>query len=839
MSALTHSHHEQPALFGDAPTAPTHAPRMGSLAWIEHLQRDDSSALELDTLDVHTLSEREAARLWNTLAAWVEDDQVAYYIHDAPVSSDAAYDARLRCLQRLEQAFSQLGGPSSPTARVGGSFAQDFAAVQHPSRMMSLDDVFSIEELRNWYDGVLRDLQWSENKPLPMTCEVKIDGLAMNLIYQHGQLIQALTRGDGVTGEDITLNARTVHNVIAQLQGPQEDIPDLVEIRGEVFMRFDDFHALNTRQEEHGLPIFANPRNAAAGSLRQKDPKITASRSLTFYAHGLGLLQWGDDHPAGTHDEVHDQSQAYALYNQWGITTSAHNRVVRSFDEILDMIDYYGQHRNDIEHALDGIVVKVDDLALQRRLGATSRAPRWAIAYKYPPEEVNTKLLDITVQVGRTGRVTPVAILQPVVVAGSTVARTTLHNAFEVERKGVLIGDTVVVRKAGDVIPELVGPIVQLRQGHEDQLRAFVMPTHCPSCGALLAPDKEGDKDIRCPNTESCPAQLAQRIMNLASRKAFDIEHLGDQSAVALTNPEENRPETVQTYAPNIHEIVVKQGQEVEPYVPEEGLQLPERQQPVLTSEADIFNLTAEQLRTVLVWREAPIVQLHTVTRADGKSRTVRKRLGGSGLWYQVPAFWTQETAQKPARPQANTLAMLGEIDKAKHVELYRVLVALSIRHLGVPTARLLVAYFPSIDALAHASVESLQQIEGVGPEIAQAIVSWFAAARNGDDWRGKTLRAWREAGVTMQEEQTQTLPQVLEGMTVVVTGSLAGYSRENAKEAIMLRGGKAAGSVSKKTTVVVIGENAGSKAAKAEALGIPTTDEAGFERLLATGSWQ
>lgn len=841
---------EQPSLFSDEAdeaaelTVQDSHPHqvdaaIGSIAWVDQLQRDDVSALELDTLNVATMSDGAASRLWNKLATWVEADQVAYYIHDAPVSSDAAYDARLRCLQRLEQTFAQLGGPSSPTARVGGSFSQDFAAVQHPSRMMSLDDVFSLDELRNWYDGVLRDLGLPAKSDLPMTCEVKIDGLAMNLIYRNGQLSQALTRGDGVTGEDITLNARTVHNVITELQGPREDIPDLVEIRGEVFMRFDDFHALNTRQEAHGLPIFANPRNAAAGSLRQKDPKITASRSLTFYAHGLGLLQWGPDHPQGTHDTIDDQSQAYALYNQWGITTSSHNRVVHTFDEILDMIDYYGQHRNDIEHALDGIVVKVDDLGLQRRLGATSRAPRWAIAYKYPPEEVNTRLLDITVQVGRTGRVTPVAILEPVVVAGSTVARTTLHNPFEVERKGVLIGDTVVVRKAGDVIPELVGPVLALRKGREQSLRKFVMPTHCPSCGTLLAPAKEGDKDIRCPNVESCPAQLTQRIMNLGSRKAFDIEHLGEQSAVALTNPEENRPESIQTYAPDIHEILVKPGQEPEAYVPPADLQLPPVQQPVLTSEADIFSLTEEQLSGVQVWREAPIVELRTVHTADGGTRTVRKRLGGSGLWYQVPAFWTQPTANKPARPQATTTAMLEEIDKAKHADFYRVLVALSIRHLGVPTARLLVSHFHSIDALASASEEELQNIEGIGPEIAQAIVSWFAAARNPEDWRGKTLHAWREAGVTMQEEQSAELPQVLAGMSVVVTGSLTGYTRDSAKEAIVLRGGKAAGSVSKKTTVVVIGENAGSKATKAEELGIPTTDEAGFERLLATGNWQ
>ena len=553
----------------------THA-GIGSDAWIDALRYNDNDAMDLDDLDVQRLTAEQAARLWARLAAWVETDQMAYYVDDAPVSSDAAYDARLRCLQRLESAFPQLDTPQSPTHRVGGTFSNEFASVRHPSRMMSLDDVFSYDELRAWYNSVLRDLDWPEDKPLPMTCEIKIDGLALNLIYRNGVLVQGLTRGDGVTGEDITMNVRTFQSIPATLHGPEGDIPELVEIRGEVFMRWDDFRALNARNEDEGKPPFANPRNAAAGSLRQKDPRITASRHLSFYAHGIGELQWGEGRPVDVADEVHDQSEAYALYERWGIPVSPHTREVTNFDEIIEMIEYYEQHRYDIEHALDGIVVKVDDLALQRRLGATSRAPRWAIAYKYPPEEVNTELLNIIVQVGRTGRVTPVAILKPVYVAGSTVSRTTLHNAYEVKRKGILIGDTVVVRKAGDVIPELVGPVTARRKGREDELRDFVMPTHCPSCGTLLRPMKEGDKDLRCPNAESCPAQLTERIINLASRKAFDIEHLGEASAVALTNPEEDRPDSVEAYAPGIRELVVAPGDEPEPYVAPEGLGLPE-----------------------------------------------------------------------------------------------------------------------------------------------------------------------------------------------------------------------------------------------------------------------
>lgn len=859
----------------------------GSEQWITALQPTDDDAMRLDRLDVNTLSSEAAARLWARVAAWVEADQIAYYIDDAPVSSDAAYDARMRTLERLEAGFPALDNPQSPTHRVGGTFSNDFASVRHPSRMMSLDDVFSIEELRDWYDSVIRDLDWPEGKPLPMSCEVKIDGLALNLIYRNGVLEQGLTRGDGVTGEDITLNVRTIGSIPANLGGPKEDIPDFVEIRGEVFMRWDDFHTLNSEQEDAGRAPFANPRNAAAGSLRQKDPRITATRRLSFYAHGLGQLTWGPDHPRGTHDVVADQSQAYELYQQWGVPVSPHNRSVTSFREILDMIDYYGEHRGDIEHALDGIVVKVDDLALQHTLGATSRAPRWAIAYKYPPEEVNTELRDIVVQVGRTGRVTPVAVLKPVYVAGSTVARTTLHNAYEVKRKGILIGDTVVVRKAGDVIPELVGPVLERRKGREGELREFVMPEYCPSCGARLAPAKEGDKDIRCPNVESCPAQLTERVISLASRKAFDIEHLGEQSALALTNPEENRPGSVDTYAPNITEIVVKPGEEPEPYEPVEGLELPTEQTPVLSNEAGLFALAADDLKDIRVWREAAIVEVRETVDGDGKKKRTRKRVGGSGLWHQVPAFWTAPTPAKkltakqlaarggsdaaditvtaypdydvPAdavivrvdhkrtragetdvpvyiRPGENTRKMLDEMDKARHADLWRVLVALSIRRLGPPTARLIASALGSLDAIAAASVDELTQIDGVGPEIAESVVNWFAAAREPGDWRGETLRAWTAAGVGVAAAEQSTLPQTLAGKTVVVTGSLEGYSRDSAKEAILERGGKAAGSVSKKTDYVVVGANAGSKAAKAEELGIPMLNEAQFAQLLETG---
>ncbi|MDN6586837.1 MAG: NAD-dependent DNA ligase LigA [Bifidobacterium crudilactis] len=865
-------------------------PAPGSGAWIDAMQQTDADAMQLGKLDVGSLDSQDSRKLCTKLAAWLESDQIAYYLDDAPVSSDAAYDARMLCLQELERLFPSLDTPQSPTHRVGGTFSNDFASVRHPTRMMSLDDVFSIEELHDWYEGVRKDLDWPADKPLPMTCEVKIDGLALNLIYRDGVLEQGLTRGDGVTGEDITLNVRTIGTIPRRLGGPSNDVPQMVEIRGEVFMRFEDFTALNDQQAEQGKAPFANPRNAAAGSLRQKDPHITASRHLSFYAHGIGTLRWGSGSSHAGHDEVKDQSQAYELYRHWGIPVSPHNREVTSFSDILGMIEYYGEHRGDIEHALDGIVVKVDDLALQRRLGSTARAPRWAIAYKYPPEEVNTELLDITVQVGRTGRVTPVAMLKPVYVAGSTVSRTTLHNPSEVKRKGVLIGDTVVVRKAGDVIPELVGPVLERRKGRESDLHEFVMPTHCPSCGALLAPAKEGDVDIRCPNVESCPAQLTERVIHIASRKALDIEHLGEQSAIALTNPEDNRPQSVDVFAPGVREIVVGPGEEPEPYLPAEYLRLPDVQSPVLSSEAGLFELNAEQLGDVRVWREAPIIEISEEQLDGGKTRRRRRKLGSSGLWYQTYAFTNQSTATLPAKddgassaddagegaagaateidaadvpddrntadfagaaadsavlPESgdvarqaskNTLRMLEEIDHARHADLWRVLVALSIRHLGPTSAHMIASRFRSLDAVEQAGVEELSELDGVGQEIAESIVSWFKAAKKPGDWRGAILEAWKKAGVGMSVED-HAVPQTLKGMTVVVTGSLEDFSRDSAKEAIIERGGKASGSVSKKTTYVVVGENAGSKAAKAENLGVRMLDEAAFHRLLNTGS--
>ena len=888
-------------------------------SWIAQLEPTDADALALESLQPAALTTEQAAHLWAKLAAWTQSDQIAYYVEDSPTSSDAAYDARMRTLIALESTFPTLDTPQSPTHRVGGTFSNDFTSVKHPSRMMSLDDVFSLDELHDWYNSVLRDLQWPESKPLPMTCEVKIDGLALNLIYRNGTLEQGLTRGDGVTGEDISLNVRTIEAIPTQLHANNpDDIPEFVEIRGEVFMKWTDFRKLNEEQEDAGCTAFANPRNAAAGSLRQKDPRITATRRLSFFAHGLGELRWNANASHAHSETTLNQSDAYKLYKQWGVPVSPYTREVTNFAEIQDMIEYYGENRANILHALDGIVVKVDDRALQRQLGATSRAPRWAIAYKYPPEEVNTVLKDIVVQVGRTGRVTPVAVLEPVTVAGSTISRTTLHNAYEVEHKGVLIGDTVVVRKAGDVIPELVGPVLKSREDRENQLRKFVMPEYCPSCGTKLAPAKEGDKDIRCPNVENCPAQLTERIINLASRQAFDIENLGEAAALALTNPEDSRPTTAEVYCNDIDKIITRRGETPKPYIPQAILPLPEPQKPVLKSEAGIFSITADDLRDVKVWKEIPHVEEWEEIDKNGKLRKRTKKVGGSGLWRQVNAFWTrtltatyveennaentsdatdennvnenklaenatQEVNQEPnqepnqeqwnpqypqfhvpkdayvngtadkrvkkdgktvtikaptySRPSETTRSMLEEIaQKGKNAPLWRVLVALSIRRLGPPTARLIAARFQSLDNIAHATVDELTNIDGVGSEIAQTVYDWFQKAQLEDNWRGEVLKSWKEAGVVGNIESS-SLQQTLSGKTVVVTGSLQKFSRDSAKEAIISRGGKASGSVSNNTYCVILGANAGSKATKAQELGIPMLNEQQFNILLETGS--
>ena len=743
-----------------------------------------------------TAADAAARARWTELVEQVREHQFAYYVLDAPTISDGEYDALLRELEALEEAHPDLRTPDSPTQTVGGTFSTDFAPAPHVEPMYSLDNAFSLEEVREWADRVAKGLEIDEAQAadLELLCEPKIDGLAIALLYEGGRLVRAATRGDGRTGEDVTLNVRTIAGVPHVLGGDPATHPARIEVRGEVFLPVAEFAALNEAQVAKGRAPFANPRNAAAGSLRQKDPRVTASRPLRVYAHGFGALEWG----AARGEEIVRQSDVYELLAGWGIPVSPHNRVVRGAAGVAEVIAHFAEHRHDVEHEIDGVVVKVDEIALQRRLGFTSRAPRWAVAYKYPPEEVNTKLLDIRVNVGRTGRVTPYAVMRPVVVAGSTVEMATLHNASEVRRKGVLIGDTVVLRKAGDVIPEVVGPVVALRDGTE---REFVMPTECPSCGSPLAPAKEGDVDIRCPNAKGCPSQIRERVFALASRGALDVEALGWEAAVALTDPEADRPGSPELYRP---------GGDVEAAPPSE---LPPPQEPVLRTEAGIFDLTAEDLAHVRVWRE------------------IRKSGAPTGLWEDRLYFWTKPTPKKPSVPTSNTLRLLEQLEKAKDRPLWRVLVALSIRHVGPTAARALAAAFGSLDAIRAASLEELAAVDGVGPTIAESIVEWFA-----EDWHQEIVERWRAAGVRMADERDESLPRTLEGLTVVVTGTLEGYTRDGAKEAIVARGGKAAGSVSRKTDYVVAGPGAGSKEAKARELGVPILDEAQFEVLLAEG---
>lgn len=715
-----------------------------------------------------------ARHRWTELADEVRAHQFAYYVRDSPTVSDAEYDELLRRLTALEDAHPELRTPDSPTQTVGGTFSTDFTAVDHVERMLSLDNAFSVEDVATWAERVRRDLDGA-GQDLHLLCELKIDGLAVALLYEHGRLVRAATRGDGRTGEDVTLNVRTIQGVPHVLAG--EDHPELIEVRGEVFLPVEGFTALNEAQVAAGKAPFANPRNSAAGSLRQKDPRVTASRPLRMLCHGIGALRW-----AGHQEATARQSETYDLLAGWGLPVSTHTRVVDDVAGVEEMIAYYGEHRHAVEHEIDGIVIKVDETSLQRRLGATSRAPRWAIAYKYPPEEVNTKLLDIRVNVGRTGRVTPYGVMQPALVAGSTVEMATLHNASEVRRKGVLIGDTVVLRKAGDVIPEIVGPVVDLRDGSE---REFVMPTHCPSCGTALAPAKEGDVDIRCPNSRSCPSQLRERVAHIAGRGALDIEAMGWEAAIALTDPELGRPDDATT----------------------------EPQVPVLDTEAGLFDLRPEDLAGVRVWR---------AKKAKGVL---------TGVVEQVPFFFTRGTDKAPSKPTATTEKLFSQLDLAKHRPLWRILVALSIRHVGPTAARALATEFGSLDAIRAASEAELAATEGVGPTIAAALQDWFS-----EDWHVEIVDRWAAAGVQMADQRDESVERTLEGLTVVVTGSLEGFSRDGAKEAILVRGGKAAGSVSKKTDFVVVGENAGTKEAKARELGLRILDEAGFVALLSGG---
>jgi DNA ligase (NAD+) len=682
-------------------------------------------------MPVDTTVPTDAAQRHAVLSRELDDHAYRYYVLDSPIVSDAEYDAAMRELTAIEDSYPQLRTPDSPTQKVAGSYSTQFTPVTHLERLLSLDNVFSVDELHAWAARAERDA----GEPVEYLCELKVDGLAVDLVYERGVLVRGATRGDGYTGEDITPNIRTLANVPHTLKpSPDWPVPELLEVRGEVYFPVAGFADLNAALVEAGKAPFANPRNTAAGSLRQKDPRVTASRSLRMVVHGVGAV----DGFAPLR-----QSQAYEAFAAWGLPTSDRIRVLPTLAEVDAFIAYYGEHRHDVEHEIDGVVVKVDPLSLQRRLGTTSRAPRWAIAYKYPPEEVTTKLLAIEVNVGRTGRITPFGVMQPVKVSGSTVERATLHNEDEIKRKGVLVGDTIVLRKAGDVIPEIVGPVVDLRDGSE---YAFVFPTVCPACGTPLS-RPAGEADTRCPNQRSCPAQLRERLFHLAGRGAFDIEVLGYEAAAALLDSK------------------------------------------LIADEGDLFLLDADQLA-------------------------------------RVPFFTKQDGGLK-----ANAEKLIENLDAAKSRPLWRVLVALSIRHVGPTAAQALAREFGSIDAIRAASASDLAAADGVGMTIAQSIGEWFEV-----DWHAEIVRKWAAAGVQMAEERGDEGPRPLTGLTVVVTGSLTAWSRDSATEAIQSAGGKVVGSVSKKTDFVVVGENPGSKYDKAMSLGVPVLDEGGFAILLDAG---
>ena len=658
----------------------------------------------------------------------IGDHQFKYYVLDAPTITDTAFDKLWNQLLDLERKYPQYQLESSPTLQVGGGFSTSFTQHDHIEKMMSLDNVFDQDELSNWFDRI--EKAQVKNSWL---CEVKVDGLAINLLYEDGRLSRALTRGNGTTGEDVTLNIKTIKSVPIELSG--KNLPKTLEVRGEVFFPLQSFDDLNDSLEESGKPRFANPRNAAAGSLRQKDPKVTASRPLAVVVHGIG---------AATGVLFDKQSSAYELLKGWGLPTSDKYKVVSTRKEVLDFINQYEKNRHNVEHEIDGVVIKVNEISAQSTLGFTSRAPKWAIAYKYAPEEVVTKLLDIKVSVGRTGRVTPFAYMEPVKVAGSTVTNATLHNAQEIVRKGILIGDTVLIRKAGDVIPEVLAPVIEKRNGSE---RAFVMPSKCPNCGSKLRAMSEGDVDIRCPNSQSCPAQVVERLFYIGSRSALDIDVLGYEAAAALLADK------------------------------------------LIIDEGDLFSLTLKDLS-----------KSEFFTKKDGSLGAIAERF-------------------------------VAGLALAKKRPLWRILVALSIRHVGPTSAQALANKFGSIATIQKATADELANIDGVGGVMAEAIIEWF-----GVDWHKQIIKKWEKAGVMLVDAPKEKIKQSLSGLTIVVTGSLNNFTRDGASEAIVARGGKASSSVSAKTDYLVAGDAAGSKLDKAQELGITILDEAGFKLLLEKG---
>ncbi len=668
------------------------------------------------------------------LRAQIAHHDERYHTLDAPEISDADYDALVRELRGLEAEHPDLVTPDSPTQRVGGAISATFAPVEHGVPMMSLDNAMDVSELRAWAGRVVRGLGGVE--PV-WVCELKFDGLAMSLRYEHGRFVRAATRGDGRVGEDVTANVATIDDVPVEVSGA----PEVLEVRGEVYMTRSAFERLNERAAAAGERAFVNPRNSAAGSLRQKDPTITASRELSFWCYQLGEVGG----PGGERLAVQSHAELMGALRRLGFPVDDHLRTFSTIDEVAEHCRYWEEHRHDLDYEIDGVVVKVDDAEQRRQLGFTSRAPRWAIAYKFPPEERTTKLLDIQVSVGRTGRATPFAVLEPVFVGGSTVGMATLHNQDQVAAKDVRIGDTVVVRKAGDVIPEVVGPVPSLRP---PDARPWEFPTRCPRCGnPLVRP--AGEADTRCVAPD-CPAQRDQKIAYFASRGAMDIEGLGEQMVEKLTGA---------------------------------GL---------VRDAADLYSLTVEQLEEL-------------------------DRVGPTSARNLVEA-----------------------IDASRGRALPRLLTALGVRHLGPAAAQALAAQFHTVDAIMAAEPDRIAAVDGVGDVIASTVHEWFRQPAN-----RAFVEKLRAAEVDLGDPEraaaaaaaSASTPQTLEGRAVVVSGALPGYTREEAVEAIVRRGGTSPGSVSGKTYALVIGESPGaSKLAKAESHDVPILDSEGFARLLETG---
>jgi DNA ligase (NAD+) len=671
-----------------------------------------------------SLPPEEAAKRVDEIRARIRDAAYRYYVLSDPDISDAEYDELMRELEGIEGDSPDLVTPDSPTRSVGAPQATAFAPVRHRVPMLSLDNAFSQEELLAWGKRTERAVDTVDG----YVCELKIDGVAVSLQYERGRLIQAATRGNGTVGDDITPNVRTIGNVPERLT--LDDPPAVFEVRGEIYFPTDAFERLNQQMAAEGRQVFANPRNAASGGLRQKDPRITRSRMLKLLCHSFGLAE-------GVRFASHSAFLKYC--EDAGLPVPGETVRAGNLDEVQEFIRRWEEHRHDLEYEIDGVVVKVDSTNQQQELGNTSKAPRWAIAYKFPPEERTTLLKDIQVSIGRTGAATPFAVLEPVLVAGSTIGLATLHNADEVERRGVRPGDTVWVRKAGDVIPEVVGPVLNKRP---PESQPWCFPERCPECGTTLV-RPEGEVVTRCPNTTGCPAQRWATLVHFGSRGAMDIEHLGERTVAALIDAGK------------------------------------------LRDAADIYSLTAEDLAA-------------------------------------LPGFKDRSIAN-----------LLEAIEGSKQRPLDRLLVGLSIRHVGDHVASVLAKRMKSLEAIANASEDDLNAIDEVGPTIASSLHAWFADERNRE-----LVRRLLEAGVSprAEEDGQPEVPQVLAGKSVVLTGSLEEQTREQAARAVEERGGRVASSVSKKTDFVVVGADPGSKAERARELGVTMVDEAGFQRLLEKG---